>query len=143
MIKTILLLDDDPDEQFILRDAFASLQLEVDFKQVLTFPELLQELDRALVLPDMLLLDVNLPEQTGVEAIRFLKNHSHYSALSIVMYTNASDDHTINECFDLGASAYMKKTTTLAKLEEHLRNLLAWNTQTVFNIPVTERTFLN
>lgn len=143
MIKTILLLDDDPDERFILEDAFDLLRVDVIFKQVQTFTALLEELEKAIVLPDILLLDINLPEVTGMEVITQLKAHRKYGALPIVMYTNAGDDQTIKECFNAGASGFMKKTTTLKQLKQFLDILLAWNTQTLFQLPVTQRTFLN
>lgn len=143
MIKTILLLDDDADEKSILDDAFKNIEVEVVIIQVTTVTQLLEFLNKSIVLPDLLLLDVNLPAQTGIEALRTLQTSESFSAMPIVMYTNTADQQTIDNCFEYGASAYVKKTTTLGRLEDHLRILMAWNLRNTFKLPLTERTFLN
>jgi CheY-like chemotaxis protein len=143
MTKTILLLDDDADEQFILQEAFTALGMNVDLRQFSSFPDLLTYLDQATVLPEMLLLDVNLPRFTGIEAIGLLKSQPRLAELPIVMYSNAADDNTINACFQAGAGAYMKKTNSMKMLMKNLRILMAWNIHTLFNLPLTERTLLN
>lgn len=143
MTRTILLLDDDPDEQYILKDGFDLIGADVELKQFFTFPELLDHLLNISLLPDMLLLDVNLPQQTGLEAIRIIKSATNLSLLPIVMYSNSSDEKTIEESFQFGAGAYMKKTTTLDVLKQNLRLLLAWNLQTLFDLPISQRTLLN
>ena len=143
MTKTILLLDDDPDELEILHDAFTAIGADVALKQFLTFPALLSHLQEITLLPDMLLLDVNLPQQNGLEAIRIIKSSVYLAPLPIVMYSNAADEQTIEDSFAFGAGAYMKKTTSIHLLKENLQLLLAWNLQTIFNLPISERTLLN
>jgi CheY-like chemotaxis protein len=143
MTKTLLLLDDDDDEQYILRDAFRGINIDVNIQQFLDFPSLLAHLETLVIMPHLLLFDVNLPGETGVEAIRFIKSQDRYQHLPVVMYSNSADDKTVDESFQYGASAYLKKTNTREALQKNLRILMAWNIQTVFNLPLTERTFLN
>jgi CheY-like chemotaxis protein len=143
MTKTILLLDDDPDEEIILRDAFAILGIPVNLLQFLTLSQLLSYLEKSVALPEMLLLDVNMPQHTGIEAIRIIRSQERFRHLPIVMYSNTSHNRTIDDCFDLGVSAYMKKTNNMETLLEHLRVLMDWNIHAIFKLPITERTLLN
>lgn len=138
---TIWLLDDDPDEKDILRDAFTSLNIQANFRQVLTVTELLGQLEESTLLPDILFLDVNLPRQNGIEAIGLLKNHSNYASIPIIMYSNADDDQTIKQCFDEGASAYLTKTSSFQYLITQLDMLLSKGIDRLSTLPVTERIF--
>lgn len=136
-MKTIILLDDDPDEQLLLWDAFAILRIPVELIQFLTFPELTRYLAQASDLPDMLLLDINMPGPGGVEILKLLKSEERYSTLQVVMHSSMSDPKIIDECFKAGATAFLKKTGDMKTRLYHLCILMSWNTQTIFNLPPT------
>jgi CheY-like chemotaxis protein len=143
MIKYIVVLDDDIDESYILEEAFAELNISVHITQVQTFAELLDFLEKALLVPDLLFLDINLPTQTGLECLKILKAHERYQHLPIVMYSNASHEPTIEECFICGANVYMQKNGSFETLKLNLSRLMSWTLHNVFHLPITERTFLN
>lgn len=60
-------------------------------------------------LEDVLLLDINLPEMSGVEAIPLIKNK--YPNIKIIMLTIFDDDDTIMEAILAGADGYLLKKT--------------------------------
>src|SRR3989344_8938626 len=80
--------------------------------------------------PDLLLLDVEMPEMSGVEALAKLKADSATSTLRIVFLTNygeATKDTTwIDEKFarEAGASDYIKKSEDLHKIVDEIKRLL-------------------
>ncbi len=74
---------------------------------------------------------------------KIIENQERFTNLPIVMYTNSANEHTIEQCFTFGASVYMKKTNSITLLKRHIKQLMAWNLHTVFNLPVTDRTLLN
>ncbi len=58
---------------------------------------------------DLILLDVNMPGQNGMETLELLKKSSDYSDIPVIMITGEGDDHTLRQCFELGAIDYIEK----------------------------------
>jgi DNA-binding NarL/FixJ family response regulator len=72
-------------------------------------------------LPDVALVDIGLPEMSGIEGIRILKKH--HPKLSILMLTVYEDDRRIFDALCAGASGYLLKKTPPARLLESLREV--------------------
>ena len=68
---------------------------------------------------DILLLDINLPEMSGIEAIPILK--SKYPDIKILMLTIFDDDNTIIEAILAGADGYLLKKSSPDKLLTSLK----------------------
>jgi DNA-binding NarL/FixJ family response regulator len=64
--------------------------------------------------PDLVLLDIGLPNLNGIEAARRIRLVSPHSVIIFVSQENSPD--VIEECLRLGASAYVKKTDIHSKL---------------------------
>jgi len=60
-------------------------------------------------IPDLILLDVNMPEMSGYEAIKILKDDPRYSDIPVIFLTAKSDEESEMEGFDLGAADYVAK----------------------------------
>jgi DNA-binding NarL/FixJ family response regulator len=74
-------------------------------------------------LPDVILVDLNLPGMDGVEGIRQLG--ARYEGLKLVVFTVFGDDARIFEALCAGASGYLLKNTSRAKLLEGVREAAA------------------
>jgi DNA-binding response OmpR family regulator len=72
--------------------------------------------------PDLAILDLDLPRKDGVEVLRFLRSITADSPILIL--TARSDMETRVKCFDLGADDYMLKPFALAELRARCRALL-------------------
>jgi two-component system, response regulator len=62
-----------------------------------------------LALPDLVLLDVDMPGIGGVGALARLKRDPRTKAVPIVMLSSREDAATIQRCYDLGANSYLVK----------------------------------
>jgi len=60
-------------------------------------------------IPDLILLDVNMPEMNGYEAIKILKADSRFSNIPVIFLTAKSDEESEMKGFDLGAVDYITK----------------------------------
>ncbi len=69
--------------------------------------------------PDVVLLDINMPIMTGVEALKVIRNDS--DEVIVVMLTSMADMATVEECIKAGASHYLRKDTPLAEIEKVLK----------------------
>lgn len=60
-------------------------------------------------LPDVLLMDIRMPEMDGINAISILRKE--YEAIKIIVLTMYDDQEMISKMMEMGANAYLTKTT--------------------------------
>jgi DNA-binding NarL/FixJ family response regulator len=70
--------------------------------------------------PDVMLVDIGLPDRSGIECVRELKRH--YPDIQFLMLTVYSDDDNIFQSLRAGAVGYLLKKTPSAKLIEAIRD---------------------
>ncbi|MCG6981018.1 MAG: sigma-54 dependent transcriptional regulator [Deltaproteobacteria bacterium] len=114
---SIYIVDDDADMREVL-----SLSLEAKY-QVRTFSTAGSALeamkDHA---PDLVLLDIGLPDMSGVDALRQIKKR--IPDVLVIMVTASTDINTAISTMKLGASDYMMKPVNVDALEVSVRNVL-------------------
>lgn len=74
-------------------------------KEALT---ILQGLGKA-DLPQLILLDINLPDISGIDFLRRIKNDKDLHEIPVVILTMSNEDRDIQKSYDLGASSYLVK----------------------------------
>jgi CheY-like chemotaxis protein len=62
-------------------------------------------------MPDVILLDVNMPDMDGLEMLEHLHTTPAWQALPVVMLTSRGDTHTIRRAMQLGAKEFLVKAT--------------------------------
>lgn len=68
--------------------------------------------------PDMLVLDINMPEVSGLDLLEFLRRRPEWKELPIVMLSSEAADVTVDEALELGADGYVMKPVTLEELDQ-------------------------
>ena len=68
--------------------------------------------------PDLIVLDVNMPEVSGLDMIEFLRRRPDTTDLPIVMLSSDAEDATIDRAIELGADTYLLKPMTIEELEK-------------------------
>ncbi|MFN8385497.1 MAG: response regulator [Anaerolineales bacterium] len=66
----------------------------------------------------MIILDVNMPEVSGLDMVEFLRRRPESKELPIIMLSSEADDATIDKAMELGADAYLLKPVTVEELEK-------------------------
>jgi chemotaxis family two-component system response regulator Rcp1 len=61
------------------------------------------------VTPDLILLDLQLPQKTGFEILAELEQDGDLKFLPVVVLTGSSQKADVNRCYELGANAYVVK----------------------------------
>lgn len=59
--------------------------------------------------PILVLLDLNLPDMSGLEILEYLKEDGHLRRAPVIVLTTTDDDTEIKRCYDLGCNVYMTK----------------------------------
>jgi len=73
--------------------------------------------------PDGVILDLNLPDGTGLDVISWIREHSQ--TMAIVMLTISDEDSHLLAAMKSGASAYVKKSAPLSQIVASLKSALA------------------
>jgi len=68
--------------------------------------------------PDLVILDLNMPEVSGLDMIEFLRRRPESKNIPIVMLSSESADSIIDKALALGADSYIMKPVTIEELEK-------------------------
>ena len=74
--------------------------------------------------PDVILLDVRMPNMSGLEVLRELKSKYPLSEIPVVMLSGLLDEATKRECNYLYGEEYVEKPVSLAALQNRLEAVL-------------------
>ena len=75
-------------------------------------------------LPDLILLDINMPLMNGQETLLQIKSNKKLSVIPVVIFSTSKYDSDIKVCYELGASSYLVKPASVSDFEKTLNSLL-------------------
>jgi CheY-like chemotaxis protein len=142
--KPILIVEDNPDDQLLIRRAFAKAHLANPLHMVGDGDAAVAYLagegayaDRTRhPLPAVILLDIKLPKLSGLEVLAWVRSQPGLGRTPAVMLTSSREHEDINRAYDLGANSYLVKPVAFEGLMEMVRQLgIYW---TIMNEPPTE-----
>jgi two-component system chemotaxis response regulator CheY len=126
-MQTILVVDDSPTIRRMVRTALGSLH-DVAFAEAGTG---LQAIETLAVQPvQAVVLDLNMPDMHGLDVLRFLRSHSQYREMPVMILTTRGDETSRDAAIEAGASAYMTKPFSPSVLASSVRDLLRSSTRT-------------
>jgi len=128
---TILMADDDEDDCMLVRDAFNENRLRNALHCVRDGEALMDYLcrrgaysDESLApLPDLILLDLNMPKKDGREALREIKSNPALRRIPVVVLTTSIRDEDICQSYDMGANSYITKPLSFDELVTAIERL--------------------
>jgi len=116
MLKTrILVAEDDEDDQRLFYD-FLHHRTDIILMPIAEDgEELIEELERIREqhqLPDLIILDQNMPKRNGTQTLQLLKQDSRYSHIPVCIYSTYADDTLAKICIEMGACTVISKPIT-------------------------------
>ena len=133
----ILMADDDDDDRMLAQDALRESGTRARLEFVSDGVELLEYLRHAATtgdpanVPDVLLLDLNMPRLDGRAALREIKRDPSLCKMPVVVLTTSNCVADIDACYASGANSYITKAVTFQGLVEIMRNLGSYWAETV------------
>lgn len=107
--KIILLIDDDLDDTQLFRDAIEESKLDLVCLTAKNGEEGFHVLENSATLPDVILLDVNMPRMGGLEFLALIKNSASFKHIPVTMYSTSKSPEIELIARRLGAEYYIKK----------------------------------
>lgn len=133
--KTILLIEDNQDDELLTLRALQKNQIK---NEVIVLRDGAEAVDYFYAkgkyegrdvydLPQIVLLDLNLPKIDGISVLRHIRKHPATKTLPVVILTSSKEDRDLIESYDLGANSYVRKPVDFLAFTEAVQQLgLYW-----------------
>ena len=126
--KVILLVEDNPDDVELTLRAFEKNKISSD---VVVARDGVEALDHLLPsaasasqpLPELVLLDLNLPKISGLEVLRRMRAEPRTRRVPVVVLTSSQEERDILSCYDLGANSFVQKPVDYTQFVDAARQL--------------------
>jgi two-component system response regulator len=128
----VLLVDRDPGAQSLVRRALSSAGFPTELRVIEDGDAALDYLLRVAARaepaprPALLLLDLDLPDSHGLRVLAAARSDARLSTLPIVVISTSSREEDIEECYRLGANAYVVKPDGAARFIDAIGALSAY-----------------
>ena len=127
---TILMAEDDEDDRVLALDAMRDAKVDNEIRFTVDGQDLLDYLRREgayaaggieAPLPEIILLDLNMPRKDGREALAEIKGDRALRHIPVVVLTTSRDEDDVFRSYDLGVNSFITKPSTFAGLVELMR----------------------
>lgn len=114
----ILMVDDDVEDQQIIKDTFdelgfeGSIHFEASGDKAIKY---LEERNRMKNNPCLVILDLNMPRMNGREILHFLKSNGKFKDIPVIIYSTSLNPIERDQCMLLGAHSYIIKPITYSQ----------------------------
>jgi len=131
-VNTILLADDDEDDRILVKEAlldanfpYDNLFFVEDGQDLMDYLNGLGKYNGAdrVSLPDLILLDLNMPKKDGREALREIKTNPRLKRIPIIVLTTSTSSIDVNDCYDIGANTYISKPNSFAGMVSIMQSI--------------------
>ena len=131
----ILLVDDDPHDRELALAALRSIAPEAEIAVASDGEEALSYLveETGASCPDLVVLDYKMPKVSGADVLRAVRQHPQACRSPIVMFSGSDSERDIQECYELGARAYVRKPSGYKAISTALSGVVAF--WTTWNVP--------
>ncbi|MCL2008072.1 MAG: response regulator [Treponema sp.] len=120
--KNILLVDDDQVHLHITKTA---LKDEYEVFMVKSGKDALEFLNKKQIIPDLILLDIMMPEMDGWVVYENIQNIAELEFTPIIFYSSLDDESTIEKAYELGIFDYITKPCNMTVLQNRVKEILS------------------
>ena len=126
---TILLADDDPDDRLLVKEAFEEnhllnpLHMVEDGEQLMDYLYRRGRFAEYAVRPNLILLDLNMPRKSGIEALQEIKSDAALRTIPVIVLTTSKAEEDILRTYDLGVNSFIVKPVTFDSLVDLVKEL--------------------
>jgi chemotaxis family two-component system response regulator Rcp1 len=126
--RRVLLIEDSPGDVRLTREAFREANLAVEIEVASDGIEAMAFLKKARTndestLPDIILLDLNLPKMDGREVLAQIQEDPELRVIPTIILTTSAAENDIRKAYELRASCYLTKPVELEDFEELVRSI--------------------
>lgn len=126
--KTILLVEDNPDDEALMRRALRKHNIPARILVARDGVEAIDQIfrsgfDGSLALPAVIFLDLKMPRMDGFEVLRRLRADDRTRTVPVIIFTSSNESQDIRGGYELGANSYVRKPVDFLEFSESVRLL--------------------
>ena len=122
--NSLLLVDDDIDDQDIFRTALSEVAQSIVFHTANNGEEALRQLENSSAYPDIIFLDINMPILNGFDTLVQIKQHERLKHIPVFIYSTSVRQEDIDRARELGARDCIKKPSGFMEVCGFITSLL-------------------
>lgn len=122
----VLLVDDNPADVFMMQEGLAHTGAEVECLVAADGQAALEQLDAMGSnggLPDLVVLDLNMPRLNGIQVLERVRQNPGWAQLPVVVMTSSTAPGDVSAAYRAGANAYVAKPMTAESLMDTMERL--------------------
>lgn len=124
--KTILLVEDNPDDAELALRAFRKINMTNGITIVRDGAEAIDWMMATVVMPSLVLLDLQLPKVHGLDVLRRLRAEGRSRRVPIVVLSSSNEESDIQTSYDIGANSFVRKPVDYSQFIETAKILKAY-----------------
>ena len=125
-VLKILLVEDNLIEIMKMKRTISLLKLKHSLSEAKNGEEALQFLENKANIPDIILLDLNMPKINGIEFLRIIKADDDLKHIPTIILTTSSNQKDLLECYRTGMSGYVLKPLKYEDYVKKIETVLAY-----------------
>ncbi len=122
----LALVDDNPMDRDLATEALDEACPDCEVELFASGQAVLTHLQTVGVLPDVILLDINMPGMNGFEVLRALKADPRLCLIPVVMLTTSGASEDIQQAYTLHASSYVVKAASFSAFLEQVESFIRY-----------------
>lgn len=124
----VLIVEDNPADIRLVKEAFKESEVDTEIYIVKDGVEAMEFLNHGIEhedvsLPDLILLDLNLPRKDGREVLKEIKENNKLKYIPVVILTTSSSEEDVYETYLNHANSYIVKPANIGRFIETMKNL--------------------
>lgn len=120
----ILLIEDDAIEVMKFNRVVSTLELNHKVIEANNGEVALEILKVKEVIPDIIILDLNMPKINGIEFLQILKNDNYLKYIPAVVLTTSNNHADVLECYKIGIAGYVLKPLKYEDYSSRIKRMI-------------------
>ncbi|EAP86665.1 response regulator [Croceibacter atlanticus] len=123
---SILFIEDDIVETMKMNRTINKLEVPYKIQEAKNGEQALDILNKGGELPDLILLDLNMPKINGLEFLRILKDDERLKYIPTIVLTTSNNRKDVLECYRIGIAGYILKPLKYEDYVSKIHKVLAY-----------------
>ena len=134
----ILLVEDNPADVVLMQEALFEIKAEVELSVANSGEDALVRLRSAQGLPDLVILDLNLPGKHGTAVLEEMKNDAAMRHIPVIVLSSSGDRGDVKAVYDRNGNCFVRKPGEYDEFVEVMERLEKFWMHTAFLLPREE-----
>ena len=112
------LADDDEDDRYLFEQALKEVGSNSSLFTAENGEKLMQLLNYSEVLPDIIMIDVNMPRKNGLASLKEIRSLHRFNSTPVVIFSTSVEKYHVEYAISTGANHYIRKPSTYEGLKK-------------------------